>query len=76
METNVTRVLPEALPAEVEVVLADQTGLVSADTAEKIKIENLKNQYFLKCRSTLNFNNPLIRMNAHVQQNAAKWWWQ
>lgn len=36
VETNVLGLLTEALTAEVEVVLADQTGLVLADAAKKI----------------------------------------
>jgi hypothetical protein len=40
VETNVTGVLTEALTADVEVVLADQTSTVSADTTdEKKKLE-------------------------------------
>lgn len=37
-EANVRGLLPEALTADVEAVLADQTGAVSADTAAHVSI--------------------------------------
>lgn len=37
-EANVGGLLPEALTADVEAVLADQTGLVGADSARKRRI--------------------------------------
>jgi hypothetical protein len=40
LETDVSGVLSEALTAHVETVLADETGLVSADTAVLLGQEN------------------------------------
>jgi hypothetical protein len=39
-EANVRGLLTEALTADVEAVLADQTGLVGADTAVRRKLSN------------------------------------
>ena len=45
VETNVRGVLPEALPAKVKVVLADKTGLVSANAANKEKNSKISLQF-------------------------------
>jgi hypothetical protein len=41
VETNIVGIFTEALTADVQVILADQAGLMGADTAKKVNITSV-----------------------------------
>jgi hypothetical protein len=57
VETNIVGIFTEALTADVQVILADQAGLMGADTAKKVNITSVtkelnKSAFFFLVRLT------------------------
>lgn len=70
-ESNIGSLLTEALTANVEAVFADQTGLVSADTAVK-KFVSRSSMFLLSCPSFVKFLQPSKPTLSHVIQKSAR----